>query len=74
MGPATHIVLARYDCRMAVNGGKPTALIVLYPSFKRIHSRFGIVKDAVQFRDRFAELYYQRLVACCVHCLSLIHI
>ena len=66
-----HIVLARYDCRVGVNGSKPTALVVLYPSFEGFHSpRFGIVKDAVQFRDWLAELDYQRLVACFVHRLS----
>ena len=66
---ALYVVLARYDCRMGVNGGKPTALIVLYPPFEGINSpRFGIVKDAVQFRDRLVEFDYQRLIGC-AHCL-----
>jgi hypothetical protein len=30
---ALHIVLACDDCRMAVNGGKPAALVVVYPPF-----------------------------------------
>lgn len=30
---ALHIVLACDDCRMAVDGGKPAALVVVYPPF-----------------------------------------
>ena len=38
--------------------------------FLRNSPRFGIVKDAVQCRNGFAEFDYQRLVACFVHRFS----
>lgn len=54
---ALHIVLARYDCRMGVNGGKPATLIVIYPLFEGCHSpKLRIAEDAVQLRYRFFEL------------------
>ena len=66
-----HVVLACDYSRMAVNGGKPASLVVVYPPFQSVRSpRFRIVEDAVQCRDRLAEPDYQRLVDCCVHRLS----
>ena len=63
-----HVVLARYDCRMAVNGGETAAFIAVYPPLQGINSpRFRIVKDAVQCLDRLAESDDQCLVACHVH-------
>ena len=48
---------------MAVGGGEACAFVIIYPPFEGVRSpRSGIVKDAVQCRDRFAELDYQRLI------------
>ena len=66
-----HVILARYDCRMAVNGSKPATFIVVYPPLQGINSPcFGIIKHSVQCLDWLAELDYQRLVGNFVHRLS----
>lgn len=66
-----HIVLARYDCRVRVNGGKPATRIVIYPLFEGCHSpKLRIAEDAVQLRYRFFELDDYRLIGGCVHRLS----
>ena len=47
-----HIVLARYDCRVGVNGGKPASLIVIYPLFEGCHSpKLRISENAVQLEN-----------------------